>query len=377
MQKQAQLNRTEFEDQDDEARIENVPCEFVQNFDPHYPIILGGLGNSEGNVGYVQMRLKKHHWYKKILKSRDPIIFSVGWRRFQTIPLYYIEDHNARQRLLKYTPQHMHCGAAFWDPIIPQGTGFLAIQSVSGIMPDFRIAATGVVLDLDKSIKILKKLKLTGFPYKIFKNTSFIKGIFNSALEVAKFEGAVIQTVTPEGAFRASFEDKLMMSDIVFMRTWYPVSIPAFYNPVTSLLKPVGEKDTWSGMWTTGQLRLAHGVRLKANKDSLYKPILRQKKHFNSLHIPKALQKALPFKNKPKARRGGSRLFFPCQILTLLDALSMVHSQKMKHFRAKQKEEEEKLKWQKDLRKKLFRIQGQKERRNQKSSLKGAEGQLQ
>jgi ribosome biogenesis protein BMS1 len=55
------------------------------------------------------------------------------------------------------------------------------------------------------------------------------------------------------------------------MRTWYPVSIPAFYNPVTSLLKPVGEKDTWSGMRTTGQLRLAHGIKLKPNKDSLYK----------------------------------------------------------------------------------------------------------
>ncbi|XP_025773596.1 ribosome biogenesis protein BMS1 homolog [Puma concolor] len=423
MHKQAQLNRAEFEDQDDEARvqyegfrpgmyvrieIENVPCEFVLNFDPHYPMILGGLGNSEGNVGYVQMRLKKHRWYKKILKSRDPIIFSVGWRRFQTIPLYYIEDHNGRQRLLKYTPQHMHCGATFWGPITPQGTGFLAVQSVSGIMPDFRIAATGVVLDLDKSIKIVKKLKLTGFPYKIFKNTSFIKGMFNSALEVAKFEGAVIRTVSgirgqikkalraPEGAFRASFEDKLLMSDIVFMRTWYPVSIPAFYNPVTSLLKPVGEKDTWSGMRTTGQLRLAHGVRLKPNKDSLYKPIMRQKKHFNSLHIPKALQKALPFKNKPKTqakagkipkdRRRPAVIREPHErkILALLDALSTVHSQKMKkakeqrhlhnkeHFKVKQKEEEEKLKRQKDLRKKLFRIQGQKERRNQKSSLKGS-----
>ncbi|XP_005411818.1 PREDICTED: ribosome biogenesis protein BMS1 homolog isoform X2 [Chinchilla lanigera] len=423
MQKQAQLNQAEFEDQDDETRvqyegfrpgmyvrieIENVPCEFVMNFDPHYPIILGGLGNSEGNVGYVQMRLKKHRWYKKILKSRDPIIFSVGWRRFQTIPLYYIEDHNGRQRLLKYTPQHMHCGATFWGPITPQGTGFLAIQSVSGVMPDFRIAATGVVLDLDKSIKIVKKLKLTGFPYKIFKNTSFIKGMFNSALEVAKFEGAVIRTVSgirgqikkalraPEGAFRASFEDKLLMSDIVFMRTWYPVSIPAFYNPVTSLLKPVGEKDTWSGMRTTGQLRLAHGIKLKTSKDSLYKPILRQKKHFNSLHIPKALQKALPFKNKPKLQAKAGQVprdrWRPAvirephetKILALLDALSTVNKQKVKrakeqrhlhskeHARVKQKEEEEKLRRQKDLRKKLFRIQGQREKRNQKSSLKGA-----
>ncbi|XP_076980612.1 ribosome biogenesis protein BMS1 homolog [Tamandua tetradactyla] len=427
MQKQAQLNRAEFEDQDDEARvqyegfrpgmyvrieIENVPCEFVLNFDPHYPIILGGLGNSEGNVGYVQMRLKKHRWYKKILKSRDPIIFSVGWRRFQTIPLYYIEDHNGRQRLLKYTPQHMHCGATFWGPITPQGTGFLAIQSVSGVMPDFRIAATGVVLDLDKSIKIVKKLKLTGFPYKIFKNTSFIKGMFNSALEVAKFEGAVIRTVSgirgqikkalraPEGAFRASFEDKLLMSDIVFMRTWYPVSTPAFYNPVTSLLKPVGEKNTWSGMRTTGQLRLAHSIRLKPNKDSLYKPIMRQKKHFNSLHIPKALQKALPFKNKPKTQAKAGKVpkdrLRPAvirepherKILALLDALGTVHSHKMKkvkeqrhlqnkeHFKVKQKEEEGRLKRQKELRKKLFRIQGQKERRNQKSSLKGPEEQL-
>ncbi|KAM5236502.1 ribosome biogenesis protein BMS1 homolog [Ctenodactylus gundi] len=423
MQKQAQLNRAEFEDQDDGARvqyegfrpgmyvrieIENVPCEFVMNFDPHYPIILGGLGNSEGNVGYVQMRLKKHRWYKKVLKSRDPIVLSVGWRRFQTIPLYYIEDHNGRQRLLKYTPQHMHCGATFWGPITPQGTGFLAIQSVSGTMPDFRIAATGVVLDLDKSIKIVKKLKLTGFPYKIFKNTSFIKGMFNSALEVAKFEGAVIRTVSgirgqikkalraPEGAFRASFEDKLLMSDIVFMRTWYPVSIPTFYNPVTSLLRPVGEKGTWSGMRTAGQLRLAHGIKLKAHKDSLYKPILRQKKHFNSLHIPKALQKALPFKNKPKTQTKAGKVprdkWRPAvirepherKILALLDALSTVNRQKVKkakeqrhlhnreHARAKQKEQEQKLQRQKDLRKKLFRIQGQRERRSQKSSLKGA-----
>ncbi|NXS55209.1 BMS1 protein, partial [Brachypteracias leptosomus] len=423
MHKQAQLNRAEFEDQDDETRvqyegfrpgmyvrieIENVPCEFVLNFDPHYPIILGGLGNSEGNVGYVQLRLKKHRWYKKILKTRDPLILSLGWRRFQTIPVFYIEDHNGRHRLLKYTPQHMHCGATFWGPITPQGTGFLAVQSVSGTMPDFQIAATGVVLDLDKSITIVKKLKLTGFPFKIFKNTCFIKGMFNSQLEVAKFEGAAIRTVSgirgqikkalraPVGAFRATFEDKLLMSDIVFVRTWYPVSIPTFYNPVTSLLKPAGEKDSWSGMKTTGQLRHERGIKLKQNKDSLYKPIVREKRHFNKLHIPKALQKALPFKNKPKnlEKKGKTpkdqwrpaviREPHEKKISALLSALSTVNNYKIKkdkvkrreqlkeHLKVKQKEDEQKFKRQKEAKKKIYRILGQREKKRQKSSLKGS-----
>ncbi|KAL1843359.1 hypothetical protein VTJ49DRAFT_1946 [Mycothermus thermophilus] len=60
--------------------------------------------------------------------------------------------------------------------------------------PGFRIAATGTVLSVDESTEIVKKLKLTGTPYKIFKNTAFIKDMFNSALEIAKFEGAAIKT---------------------------------------------------------------------------------------------------------------------------------------------------------------------------------------
>lgn len=49
---------------------------------------------------------------------------------------------------------------------------------------------------MSASISIVKKLKLVGTPTKTFKNTAFIKGMFNTALEVAKFEGSKLKTVS-------------------------------------------------------------------------------------------------------------------------------------------------------------------------------------
>lgn len=327
VERQASINKSEFEGLDDDVRVqlegyrpgmyvrvefEAVPCELITNLDPTYPIIIGGLLYGEENIGYVQTRIKKHRWYSRILKSRDPLIFSIGWRRFQSLPIYSKLEDNLRHRMLKYTPEHVACMGHFWGPITPQGTGVLAVQDVASREPGFRIAATGSIVELDKTTQVVKKLKLTGVPMKIYRKTAFIKDMFNSALEVAKFEGARIKTVSgirgqikkaiakPEGCFRATFEDKIMLSDIVFCRTWYKVDVPRFYNPVTSLLLPSDEKGRWRGMKTTGQLKREKNIRAEPSKDSIYTPVERDVKVFRPLFIPRKLQKELPYRDKPK-----------------------------------------------------------------------------
>ncbi|ORX35996.1 hypothetical protein BD324DRAFT_642702 [Kockovaella imperatae] len=326
MARQRALNEEEFAGMSNEARalieghragayvrleIDNVPCELVEHFNPRYPIIVGGLLNAEERFGYVTIRIKRHRWFTRTLKTNDPLIFSIGWRRFQSLPVYHLDDHSIRNRMLKYTPEHMHCYATFYGPVSAPNTGLCAFNNLTGENPGFRISANGVVLDIDRSTKIVKKLKLTGIPYKIFKNTAFIKDMFNSALEVAKFEGANIRTVSgirgqikkalskPDGAYRATFEDKILMSDIVFLRAWYAIEPKQLYNPVTSLLS--ADKDNWKGMRLTGQIRRDEGIDTPLDANSKYRAVERSTRRFNPLKVPRKLEASLPYASKTKA----------------------------------------------------------------------------
>lgn len=135
---------------------------------------------------------------------------------------------------------------------------------------------------------IVKKLKLVGEPTKVFKNTAFIKGkspktfchfsvfsgMFNSDLEVAKCIGAKIQTVSgirgeikkahkSGGDFRAGFEDKIKMSDLVMLKAWVNVPLPKFYN----LMLDVPE---WRRMRTIAELRRATSMPIPNKLDSSY-----------------------------------------------------------------------------------------------------------
>ena len=389
LQKQLDINRAEFDVLDPLSRaraegfkagtyarivLDKVPYEFARSFNPRYPVIIGGLAPTEDRFGFVHIRIKRHRWHKKILKTNDPLIFSLGWRRFQTLPIYSISDSRTRNRMLKYTPEHMHCFGTFYGPLVAPNTGFCCVQSFSNANPGFRIAATGVVLNVDESTEVVKKLKLTGYPYKIFRNTAFIRDMFSSAIEIAKFEGASIKTVSgirgqikralskPEGHFRATFEDKILMSDIVFLRAWYPVKPHRFYNPVTNLLDAPpssaanGEAKTeaaansgWQGMRLTGQVRASLNLPTPQQKDSRYTPVVRPARHFNPLRVPRALATNLPFKSQitvQKPRNAPTYLQKRAVVLggeekkarDLMQKLMTIHREKAEK-RARKKEE--------------------------------------
>lgn len=307
---------------DDSGRA--LPC-FAYRF-----VVLGSLdvGAGETSIGHVQAKIRQHRWHVRPLKSHDPAIISVGWRRYQTCPVFFSLDPE-RPRFLKYTPGHVHCGAEWWGGGVPPGTPFLAFRSVAEGQRGWRIAASGTVTSCGPSTPIVKKLKLIGYPLKVHHCTAFIKEMFSSALEVANFVGAKLKTPSgirgilkkavkaPPGAFRATFEDKLLLSDVVFLRTWVRVKPSALYLPLLNHIQPSPENnsDASASSNNNSMLLMKLGVELRQEKhlptpfarDSLYRrdgeddpqDRLAQRK-FNPLHIPRSLEERLPYATKPK-----------------------------------------------------------------------------
>ncbi|KZV24907.1 hypothetical protein F511_21605 [Dorcoceras hygrometricum] len=399
IERRKQINIAELNELDDITRIEiegyrtgsylrlevhGVPCEMVENFDPCHPVLVGGLALGEENVGYMQARIKRHRWHKKVLKTRDPIIVSIGWRRYQTIPIYAIEDSNGRHRMLKYTPEHMHCLAMFWGPLAPPYTGVVAVQNLSNNQSAFRITATATIQEFNHATKIVKKIKLVGYACKIFKKTAFIEDMFTSDLEIARFEGAAIRTVSgirgqvkkaakeeiankfrkkggfaKQGVARCTFEDKIKMGDIVFLRAWTQVEVPEFYNPLTTALLP--RDQTWQGMKTVAELRREQNLPIPVNKDSLYKPIERKPRKFNPLVIPKSLQAALPFASKPKVTPSRRKPLLENRRAVVMEPHERRVHALVQHLQLIRNEKEKKRKFKEEAKRKAVQVERAKE----------------
>lgn len=293
--------------------LTDIPAEFITLFDPRVPLLAGGLNAGEAEQQLVIGRIKRHRWFPKILKAQDPLLLSMGWRRFQTQPIFATEDPNGRSRYLKYTPLHMHCLAAFYAPVTPPNTGFLAIPVQNQRVSNFRIPCTGYTIANENVTSIVKKLKLTGTPEKVEKTTAFIKGMFSSDLEAAKFIGAKLRCVSgvrgiiksvpkgKQGLVRATFEDKIFPSDIVFIRSWTPVDPPRFCVVQKNLVD-----RNWVGMRSMRELRRDFGVPQPANPDSEYREIKRRHRvaeedeDFNNQRVmlSRNVRMGLPFEMK-------------------------------------------------------------------------------
>ncbi|KAI3901240.1 hypothetical protein MKW92_030666 [Papaver armeniacum] len=228
----------------------DVPPEIVEKFDPRHPILVGGILPEEENSGYMQVKLKRHSWRMDLLMTGAPITVSAGWRRYETIAIYAMENENGQHQLLNYTPEHKECLAVFWGPLAPPKTRIAAVMTNLNCLKDkeaFRIMAKGVILEFDFDAQILLKVEKIGTLVDTGGKTARIK--FAPNFQIDGFIGAPIQTKSgvggkidkpaTDGLFECTFKDNVHMGNTFFFPVPATLVLPALFKQLNLLFKPL------------------------------------------------------------------------------------------------------------------------------------------
>ncbi|KAI3934411.1 hypothetical protein MKW92_027505 [Papaver armeniacum] len=218
--------------------VHGVPFGLVANRHSCHPILVGGISFEEKDIGFMQARLKRHKWHMKLLKSAEPVTVSAGWRRYRTKPIYASEIDDPRHKFLEFIPEHEHCLAMFWGPLVLPHT---RITVVHGTKEVFRVAAKAVVLDPKHHFKIMKHSKWEGkFHKTVNERTALIK-FEPEDIDVAEFKGEYIRTesgiwgkvnkvIKRKGIARCEFEKEICESDIFIMPVLCEAAAPCFFK---------------------------------------------------------------------------------------------------------------------------------------------------
>ncbi|KAJ6411913.1 hypothetical protein OIU84_005054 [Salix udensis] len=139
------------------------------------PIIASGLFQHESKMSVLHFSIKKHDTYDAPIKSKEELVFHVGFRQFVARPIFSTDDMNSDKHKME---RFLHAG---------QGSAAPAL------------AAVGSLRCIDPDRIILKKIVLTGYPQRVSKLKASVRYMFHSPEDVRWFKpcGSVYEMRSP------------------------------------------------------------------------------------------------------------------------------------------------------------------------------------
>ncbi|KAG4906454.1 hypothetical protein JHK82_055097 [Glycine max] len=152
------------------------------------PITACGLLKHESKVSVLHFSVKKHEAYDAPIKSKEELIFHVGFQQFVGWPIFSSEfintDKNKMERFLhagRFSVASIYAPVSF--PPLP-----MIILKRNGENATPVVAAVGSLKTVDADRIILKRVILTGYPQRVSKRKASVRHMFYNPEDVKWFE---------------------------------------------------------------------------------------------------------------------------------------------------------------------------------------------
>ncbi|XP_076756814.1 tsr1 ribosome assembly factor [Xylocopa sonorina] len=205
------------------------------------PLIVFGLYPYEHKMSLLNLVLKHTNATPQPVKSKDKLIFQCGFRRFTACPIFSQHTNGNKHKYERYFQPESTVVASMYAPITFPPCPVLCY--VRKLNKSLELIATGSVLSANPDRIVVKRVTLSGHPYKVNKRSAVIRFMFFHREDINWFKpvelrtkygrrGHIKEPLGTHGHMKCVFNGQLKSQDTILMNLYKRVFPKWTYEPL-------------------------------------------------------------------------------------------------------------------------------------------------
>ncbi|NXO66719.1 TSR1 protein, partial [Phainopepla nitens] len=218
----------------------NVPVSVMESFKEGKPLVLFSLLPHEQKMSVLNFLVRRHPGNSEPVRAKEELIFHCGFRRFRASPLFSQHTSADKHKLERFLRPDAALVVTVYAPITFPPASVLLFKQRSNGMHD--LIATGSLLSVDPDRIVIKRLVLSGHPFKIFTKMAVVRYMFFNREDVMWFKpvelrtkwgrrGHIKEPLGTHGHMKCQFDGQLKSQDTVLLNLYKRVFPKWTYDP--------------------------------------------------------------------------------------------------------------------------------------------------
>ncbi|KAK2912343.1 pre-rRNA-processing protein TSR1 homolog [Channa argus] len=227
--------------------IIDVPFSVMESVQSGKPLVLVSLLPHEQKMSVMHLLVRRHPSHTGPIKSKEELVFHCGFRRFRAAPIFSQHTSADKHKMERFLRPDAPTVVTVYAPITFSPAGVLLFKQRNDGIQD--LVATGSLLSCDPQRVVLKRIVLSGHPFKINRRSAVVRYMFFNRDDIMWFKpvelrtkwgrrGHIKEALGTHGHMKCVFDNQLPSQDTVLMNLYKRVYPHWTYDPYVSLPVP-------------------------------------------------------------------------------------------------------------------------------------------
>jgi len=222
--------------------LKGVPPTVMETQARGVPFVLSSLLQAEQKVSVVQGTVSRMKEYQEVIKSKQELWLHCGFRRFMSKPVFSEIPKKAstckKFKFMRFLQTEEPAALSMYAPVMfPPCRLLMFVNGEKGA----ELAGTGSITGADPKQLVIKRVVLTGYPFKVHKAKSVTRFMFFNPSDIRWFKpielhtkkglrGHITESIGLHGYMKCRFNSQIKQDDTVCMNLYKRV-YPKWYPP--------------------------------------------------------------------------------------------------------------------------------------------------